>query len=99
MGQTPDERAATVLKALGHPTRVWLVRRLGREEACVCELLRELGISQPLLSQHLQILRRAGVVWARRDGTRMIYGLAHQEYADLLALLDGVLGATPTPTP
>jgi len=83
-----DEVAATVFRALGHPTRVWLVRRLAQGESCVCDLLRELTIDQPLLSQHLQVMRRSGILQARRDGNRMLYSLTRPEYALIVAALD-----------
>jgi len=82
-----DGQIATVFRALGHPTRVWLVRRLAREERCVCELVSELGIDQPVLSRHLQVLKRAGILGHRRDGNRIIYALSDPRYAALLDLV------------
>lgn len=95
MAEQLDEVAATVFRALGHPTRVWLVRRLAQGETCVCDLLRELSIDQPLLSQHLQVLRRSGIVQARRDGNRMLYSLTRPAYAQIVAALTLPLAPQP----
>jgi len=88
MPERAEERAAAVFRALGHPTRVWLVRRLAAEVRCVCELMAELGADQPILSQHLQVLKRAGVVWSRREGNRINYGLTDPGYSRMVSLAD-----------
>lgn len=90
-----DASVAAVLRALGHPTRVWLVRRLSAGDACVCEMLLELQISQPVFSQHLQVLRHAGILRSRRDGNRVIYGLRHPGYAHLIAAAAETIGRQP----
>ncbi len=77
------ERVAAVLKALGHPVRLAIVRRLALGEASVGQLLTEMPMDQPLISQHLQVLRRSGVARCRRDGTRMVYALTDPMYARL----------------
>jgi len=69
---------ATVFKALGHPVRLAMVQRLARGECCVCELL-ELSepkrISGPTVSQHLLVLKGAGVIADERRGQRIFYRL------------------------
>jgi ArsR family transcriptional regulator len=82
-----DEQIATVFRALGHPTRVWLVRRLSQDERCVCELVAESGIDQPVLSQHLQVLKRAGILDSCRDGNRIIYALSAPGFAAMLDMV------------
>jgi len=71
----PSAVAANVFKALGHPLRVRLVKML-TEERCVCELVPELGQTQPTVSKHLAILHREGLVLRRKDGLRVLYQLA-----------------------
>lgn len=56
------ERMATTFKALGEPTRLKIVKLLSVQELCVCELEAVLNISQPRVSQHLKVLRVAGIV-------------------------------------
>jgi len=68
---------ATLFKALSDPLRLRLLDMLpdaGSEcSLCVCELARKLGISQPCLSHHLNILKTAGVVGFRKDGCSAFY--------------------------
>ncbi|MDD5663402.1 MAG: metalloregulator ArsR/SmtB family transcription factor, partial [Victivallaceae bacterium] len=54
---------AEVFKALGHPTRLWIVEQLADgQEHCVCEFVDAVGVDFSTISQHLQILKRAGVI-------------------------------------
>lgn len=84
----PDELLleAELLKALGHPVRLQVVQMLAQQETCVCDLIPAIGIEQSNLSQHLKLLRKHGIVDARRDGTRVVYRLVN---AEALALVDG----------
>lgn len=88
------EELASRFKALADPTRLAIVNTLaGREECCVCEF-QHLGLSQPTISHHLKILRRAGVVEvARRRGTWTFYRLV-PEAVEALAF---ALGGAPRP--
>lgn len=71
-----------LFKALGDPTRLRIVALLSHGELCVCHLEEALGQSQPKISRHLAVLRSAGVVDARREGSWIHYGLAPQADAD-----------------
>ena len=68
--------SAPLLKALADPVRTEICDLLSREELCVCHLVDELGISQPLLSHHLKVLRAAGLVEPRRHSYWTYYRLA-----------------------
>lgn len=72
-----DARAlAAVFRTLADPTRVAIVNRLaGAGEVCVCNLVAELGLSQPTISHHLRLLREAGLVDVERRGTWAYYRL------------------------
>ena len=81
--KTPDRLSGAVdlLKALASPIRLAVVVELGEGSRCVHELLDTLeesgrSVSQPLLSQHLKVLREAGLVTATRRGTEIAYELA-----------------------
>ena len=63
------------LNALGDPTRRAIFERLGRGPLAVGELARELPVSRPAVSQHLKVLKDAGLVIDRADGTRRLYQL------------------------
>ena len=67
-----------LFKALGEETRLRIVALLSHGELCVCHLEDALGLSQPKVSRHLGILRMAGVVEHRREGSWVYYRLAPQ---------------------
>ena len=76
---TLDVRSASRLfKALGDETRLRIVALLSHGELCVCHFEAALGLSQPNVSRQLGVLRNAGVVEARREGTWVYYRLAPQ---------------------
>ena len=76
------------LAALGDPTRRAIFERLGREPLAVGELARELPVSRPAVSQHLKVLKDAGLVTDRAEGTRRIYQLDPAGVGALRAYLD-----------
>lgn len=79
MPREAAESLAAVFKALGDPTRVAIVNRLGSTpEVCVCDLTAAFDLSQPTVSHHLRILREAGLVEAERRGTWAYYRLRPQ---------------------
>ena len=67
------EARAGIVKALGHPSRLFLLDALQREEQCVCELTELVGADQSTVSKHLAVLKNAGLVGRRRDGSMMLY--------------------------
>lgn len=77
--------AAELLRALAHPARLHIVVELGEQEHCVHELVDRLGLAQPSVSQHLQVLRAARVVTGRREGREMRYTLADHHIAHIAA--------------
>ncbi|GEA80425.1 ArsR/SmtB family transcription factor [Cellulomonas uda] len=84
--------AEAALDALGHPLRRVLLRLVAAQEQSVGELVRRVQpvrpVSQPAVSQHLGVLREAGLLTVRTEGTRRIYGLDHEGLADVRAWLD-----------
>ncbi len=60
------ETTAKIFKALGDPTRLKIVKLLSLRELCICELVATLDMSQPRISQHVKVLRQAGIVVERR---------------------------------
>src|SRR5215470_5073483 len=78
---------AAVAKTLGHPHRLELLEQLGQGERSVENLAQKARLSVANTSQHLQHLRRAGLVTARRDGKYVWYRLADDAVLDVLAAL------------
>ncbi len=73
-----------VFKALGDPTRIRIVEMLAkRGETCVCKIYEQLQMTQPAVSHHLAILKRAGLVNARKEGQWVHYSLCCSQVAEL----------------
>jgi DNA-binding transcriptional ArsR family regulator len=88
----PDA-AAVALRALGHPIRLGIMRRLAAEpETCACDFTEVFGVAQPTISQHLKVLREAGLVRTRRRGTQICYSV---DQSGLAMVTDAVAGLTP----
>lgn len=86
-------RAAEVLRALSHPVRLKVALILMEGESCVCRLLPRLGISQPNLSQHVAVMRSAGVLRSRREGNMVLCSLCDDPLVrSILAALADSLG-------
>jgi DNA-binding transcriptional ArsR family regulator len=86
---------AEFFKTLGHPARIRVLELLSEREYVVAEMLPEVGIEPAHLSQQLSVLRRAGLVTSRKEGSTVRYSLTSPHIAELLALarliLTGVL--------
>ncbi len=73
-GEAADEELAALAKALGHPARVQIMRLLARRNACICgDIVDELPLAQSTVSQHLKVLKEAGLVKGEIDGPRVCY--------------------------
>lgn len=81
------QQQASICKALANPTRLHLIEMLGRRECWASELQQGLGISKANLSQHLSVLRAAGVVSTQRDGKQLYCGIALPEVKQASLLL------------
>lgn len=88
----PDEALAELSKALGHPMRVRILRILLERAECVCgEICRELPIAQSTVSQHLKVLREAGLIHGEIDGPRTCYCADLMRLQHLRVLLEGLV--------
>ena len=85
-GRPLAEIKAELFKALGHPGRVRILEVLCEQERTVTELIPLVGLESSHLSQQLGVLRRAGVVSSRRDGSTVTYAPVSEEVAELLAV-------------
>ncbi|ORE95158.1 ArsR family transcriptional regulator [Aurantimonas sp. 22II-16-19i] len=81
------EDAVTLLKRLGHPSRLLIVCRLVEGEMSVAEMEEELGLRQPSLSQQLGELRNAGIIEPRRKAKNVVYRLADPKAERLVETL------------
>jgi DNA-binding transcriptional ArsR family regulator len=76
------------LKALGDPTRLEIFERIARKPMAVGEIARELPVSRPAVSQHLAVLKAAGLVIDRAEGARRVYRVDAAGLTVLRAWLD-----------
>jgi ArsR family transcriptional regulator len=66
---------AKIIKALAHPTRLFIVDELARGERCVCELTAMIGVEMPTVSRHLSQLKNAGILEDDKRGAQVFYRL------------------------
>jgi ArsR family transcriptional regulator len=86
-----DAELAAFAKALAHPTRVRILRLLAKKEARMCShIVDELPLAQSTVSEHLRILRAAGLVRANESGPRVGYCIVPQQLARLKRLLEAL---------
>ncbi|SPM35973.1 DNA-binding transcriptional regulator, ArsR family [Mycobacterium rhizamassiliense] len=78
------DAAGELLRALAAPVRIAIVLQLRESHRCVHELVDALGVPQPLVSQHLKILKAAGVVTGERSGREVLYRLADHHLAHIV---------------
>ena len=93
--QTSDAdrvRTAAIARALADPKRLCVVERLSAGEQSVSDLSRSVGCQVPNMSQHLAVLRSAGLVTSRREGSTIFYRLADQRVLEAYRLLNQVAG-------
>ena len=84
------QRTANVARALSDPKRLCVLETLATGERSVGELSRDVGCQVPNMSQHLAVLRSAGLVSTRREGTTVIYRLADPRVIDAYRLMNDI---------
>jgi ArsR family transcriptional regulator len=82
---------AEFFKTLGHPARIRVLELLSQREMAVSELLPEVRLEASNLSQQLAVLRRAGLVTTRKEGSQVYYSLTSERVAELLAVARVIL--------
>jgi ArsR family transcriptional regulator len=87
-GPAADDEIATLCKAIGHPARVQILRLLARREECICgDIVDELPLAQSTVSQHLKVLKEAGLIRGEIDGPRVCYCIEPRTLRRLKALV------------
>ncbi|MFC4353308.1 ArsR/SmtB family transcription factor [Fodinicurvata halophila] len=86
-----DEDAAAIAKALAHPARIRILRLLLEKQSCIgCDIVEEIGLAQSTVSEHLRILKSAGVITAEAMPPRVCYALNAECLMPLAGLLNTV---------
>jgi len=82
------EDKCDVLKALSNPARMEIVMRLKKEGCNVTTIQENLGLPQSTISQHLKILKNAGIISRKKQGTKVCYQVKHKETLQIIKMLD-----------
>ncbi|MBU3208956.1 metalloregulator ArsR/SmtB family transcription factor [Clostridium algidicarnis] len=82
------ENEVKILKALAHPIRLKIVKKLSLGELCVCKLNEDVEFSQSNLSQHLKILKEANILKSEKRGMWIHYSIADYKVLDILSTLE-----------
>ena len=90
----PFEAEAQFFKLLMHPARLEILDELRKAEACVCHLEAKLGYRQAYISQHIMVLREAGVLQDRREGWNIFYHVTKPEIFQLMDTVSQLMGAS-----
>jgi ArsR family transcriptional regulator len=90
-GEAADVELAALAKAVGHPARIAILRLLARKAACICgEIVDELPLAQSTVSQHLKVLKQAGLVQGEVDGPKVCYCIDPRTLRRLKVLMAGL---------
>lgn len=99
MGLTKSEiftdqqnKIATLAKAFGHPARVAILQHLFKIDSCICgDLVNEIGLAQPTISQHLKELKNLGLIKGSIEGTSVCYCIDQKVWEEMSYLLTNFL--------
>lgn len=81
------ERRSQILKAIAHPARMEIIVRLKEDGCNVSEIQNNLGLPQSTISQHLRVLKNAGILSSRREGTKVCYTVEMKEVMSIIRAL------------
>ena len=88
-----DGKLATLAKALGHPARLGVIRMLHDRQTCIgCDIVDAIGLAQSTTSEHLRILKAAGIITGEVEGPRVCYSLNAQALEPLRCFLHEIAG-------
>ncbi len=82
-----------IFKALADPTRLKILECVQNGEKCICEIIPYTGKSQPNVSQHLKVMKHAGIIDERKDGTRIMIKASNNEIYNIIDNVKGFLKA------
>lgn len=94
-----EKETSKLLSILGNPFRIKILMAIGKGEACVCHLEAALNKRQAYISQHLMVMRDAGLLKTRRDGKYIFYRIASYEVFDLILQAAELTGLQPDEIP
>ena len=87
---------AQIAKAIGHPARVAILQHLIKINTCICgDLVDEIGLAQPTISQHLKELKNIGIIQGNIEGTSVCYCINQEKWAEIASLFASFLKLKP----
>lgn len=88
---TAQNELAGLLKAMAHPARIAIIEFLLKTDACICgDIVNELPLSQPTVSQHLRELKNAGIIQGNVEGTAICYCLNPEAFSKIQQSIGGI---------
>jgi DNA-binding transcriptional ArsR family regulator len=83
---------ASIAKAFGHPARIAILQHIFKMNACICgDLVEEIGLAQPTISQHLKELKNTGLIKGNIEGTSVCYCIDQEKWEEVKVLFIGLL--------
>lgn len=94
MNEVATQMISNIFKALSSPVRVKIIEMLKEGPLCVCKIIEGLGTDQQSnTSQHLNVLKNAGIVDSKKEGLNVIYSLKYHEIIEMIELVENVLNS------
>lgn len=91
-----QNKIANIAKVLGHPARVAILQQIMQSESCICgELVTEIGLAQPTISQHLKELKSIGLIKGNIEGVKVCYCIDQEKWKEMNSLLTEFLSQNP----
>ena len=81
------EKVSEILKALAHPARLKMVAGLLKDECNVAQIQKVLGLPQSTISQHLRVLKSAGIIKGRKEGTKTCYRVTDEQVRKIVEII------------
>ncbi|PTM06871.1 MAG: transcriptional regulator [Bacteroidetes bacterium] len=86
---------ASIAKVFSHPARVAILQYISKQEACICnDIVDEIGLAQPTISQHLKVINEAGLLKGTFEGKSLCYCLNVERFQELQELFNAFFNST-----
>lgn len=88
-------KIAEIAKVLAHPARVAILQYISKQNSCICgDIVDEIGLSQPTISQHLQVIKQAGLISGSYEGKSVCYCLDVVRFKEFQELINNYFNTT-----
>jgi DNA-binding transcriptional ArsR family regulator len=92
---TKQNELATIFKVLGHPARIAILQYISCQQSCICnDIVEEIGLAQPTISQHLKELKSLGLIEGEIDGKKVCYCINLKKWKEIQQVLNAFLDKT-----